>query len=113
MGLAGGLPGKALAGLACGLQAKPVVKLACGEGFYTRLLRQHGAAKALGVDLSERMVGLARAQEAQDPLGVEYLVGDARDLALGAEYDLAVAAYLLNYARDSDELGAMCRGVAR
>ena len=34
-------------------------------------------------------------------------------LALGAEYDLAVAAYLLNYARNKDELGAMCRGIAR
>ena len=27
--------------------------------------------------------------------------------------DLAVAAYLLNYATDRAELGAMCRGIAR
>ena len=32
--------------------------------------------------------------------------------ALGVEYDLAVAAYLLNYARDRAELGAMCNGIA-
>ena len=102
-----------LMGLIGGLAGKAVVDLACGEGFYTRLLRQHGAAKVLGVDLSERMVGLARAQEANNPLGIEYVVGDGKNLALGAEYDLAVAAYLLNYARNRDELDAMCRGIAR
>jgi toxoflavin synthase len=101
-----------LMGLIGGLAGKAVVDLACGEGFYTRLLRQHGAAKVLGVDLSERMVGLAQAQEANNPLGIEYVVGDGRNLALGAEYDLAVAAYLLNYARNRDELDAMCRGIA-
>src|SRR3954451_21660896 len=47
------------------------------------------------------------------PQGIEYLVRDGRDLHLPEEFDLAVAAYLLNYARDRAELGAMCRGVAR
>src|SRR3954470_9318476 len=84
-----------LMGLVGGLSGEAVVDLACGEGFYTRLLRQAGAGRATGVDLSERMVGLARAQEEASPLGVDYLVGDARGLALAAEYDLAVAAYLL------------------
>jgi ubiquinone/menaquinone biosynthesis C-methylase UbiE len=87
--------------------------LACGEGFYSRLLRQQGAAKVVGVDLSERMIELARAQEAEHGLGIDYLVGDAKDLRLPAEYDLVIAAYLLNYARDREELLAMCRGIAR
>jgi len=91
---------------------KAMVDIACGEGFYTRLLRQRGAGKVIGVDLSERMIELARAQEAEHRLGIDYIVGDARELALGVEYDLAVAAYLLNYARDRAELRAMCNGVA-
>jgi SAM-dependent methyltransferase len=95
-----------------GLTGKAAVDIACGEGFYTRLLRQRGAAKVTGVDLSERMIELAKAQEAKEPLGIDYVVGDGRHLALGAQYDLAVAAYLLNYARDRGELAAMCRGVA-
>jgi ubiquinone/menaquinone biosynthesis C-methylase UbiE len=94
------------------LAGKSVVDLACGEGYYTRRVRQHGAGKALGVDLSERMVELARGQEAEQPLGVEYVVGDGRDLKLGQQFDLALAAYLLNYARNRAELGAMCRSVA-
>src|SRR5581483_1962544 len=32
---------------------KSVVDLACGEGYYTRMLRHAGAAKAVGVDLSQ------------------------------------------------------------
>ena len=89
-----------------------VVDVACGEGFYTRLLRQRGAGKVVGVDLSQRMIELARDQEAQHRLGIDYIVGDARELTLGVEYDLAVAAYLLNYARDRAELGAMCNEIA-
>src|SRR5262249_56939118 len=91
---------------------RPVGDLACGEGFYTRRLRQHGAARAVGVDLSEGMIHLAREQESAHPLGIEYLVQDGRDLRLSEDFDLAVAAYLLNYARDRAELGAMCRGIA-
>ena len=62
---------------------KAVIDIACGEGFYTRILRQRGAAQATGVDLSEKMIELARATEAQQRLGIDYLVGDGRDLRLG------------------------------
>ena len=89
-----------------------VLDVACGEGFYTRILRNKGAAKVTGVDLSAGMIDLAREQEGRHQLGIEYVVGDARDLPLG-QFDLAVAAYLLNYARNRDELQAMCDGIAR
>jgi toxoflavin synthase len=91
---------------------KAVIDIACGEGFYTRIIRQRGAAKVTGVDLSEKMIGLARASEAQQRLGIDYIVGDGRDLAV-ADCDLAIAAYFLNYAHDRAELNAMCRGIAR
>jgi ubiquinone/menaquinone biosynthesis C-methylase UbiE len=103
----------ALMALVGNLSGKTVVDVACGDGYYTRLLRASGASKVRGVDLSARMVELARAQEAERPLGIEYLVGDARDLGLAPEHDVAVAAYLLNYARDRAEIGAMCRSLAR
>ena len=56
------------------LEGTTVVDVACGEGYYTRLLRARGASKVRGVDLSAHMVELARAQEAQHSLGIEYLV---------------------------------------
>ena len=45
------------------LAGKSVVDVACGDGYYTRRLRAHGAARALGIDLSERMIHLSRMHE--------------------------------------------------
>lgn len=92
---------------------RAVIDIACGEGFYTRMIRQRGAAKVTGADLSEKMIRLARASEAEHRLGIDYIVGDGRNLELAADYDLAVAAYFLNYAHDRAELNAMCGGIAR
>jgi toxoflavin synthase len=90
-----------------------VMDVACGEGFYTRMLRQKGALKVTGVDLSEGMIELARKQESEHKQGIEYLIGDARHLAPNDKYDLVVAAYLLNYSQNRGELQTMCDGVAR
>ena len=90
-----------------------VLDVACGEGYYTRLVRQRGAGRVTGLDLSAGMIELARRQEADHQLGIEYLVGDARSLELDEQFDLVVAAYLLNYAPDRGELLAMSRGIAR
>ena len=69
-----------LMGLIGDLSGKRVVDLACGGGGYTRLIRQQGVAEVVGVDLSARMVELAREQEAEQRLGIEYVTGDARHL---------------------------------
>ena len=90
-----------------------VLDVACGEGFYTRMLRERGAARVTGVDLSQGMIDLARSQEARHQLGIEFVVGDARELTGTDQFDLAVAAYLLNYARTRGELQAMCDRIAR
>lgn len=89
-----------------------VLDVACGEGFYTRLIRQRGAARVTGIDLSQGMIDLARQQETRHGLGISYQQGDARAMPSGDSYDLAVAAYLLNYARNRAELGEMCASIA-
>lgn len=89
-----------------------VLDMACGEGFYTRLIRQRGAAHVIGVDLSTGMIELAQQQETRHPLGIEYIVGDARELSGVKPCDLVCAAYLLNYASNRQELQAMCDGIA-
>ena len=102
-----------LLGVIGDLAGKTVVDLACGEGFYSRILRLNGAASVTGVDLSEKMIALARQQEAEQPQGIRYLVGDGRNLQLDEEHDLVVAAYLLNYAANREDLAAMLNGIAR
>ena len=54
------------------LDGKRVMDLACGFGFYTRLLKQHGAAQVIGVDISPEMIRLAHQQEQAEPLGITY-----------------------------------------
>jgi ubiquinone/menaquinone biosynthesis C-methylase UbiE len=92
---------------------KSVLDLACGEGFYTRMIRQRGGARVTGVDLSDGMIKLAQQQEDQHRQGIEFLVADARDFQPEEGYDIVMAAYLLNYAANRQELQAMCNGIAR
>ena len=90
-----------------------VFDVGCGEGFYTRMIRERGVARVTGIDLSHRMIELARTQEAQHRLGIEYVVGDARELPATRQFDLVIAAYVLNYAHDAQELQMMYDGLAR
>lgn len=95
------------------LKGKKVVDVACGEGHFTRRLKLGGAEQVVGFDISERMIELARLQEAGDPVGIEYRIEDARNQVDQREFDLAVSAWLLVYAHDRDELAQMCKGLAR
>ena len=89
-----------------------VLDLACGEGFYSRLLRLHGAARVVGMDASERMIALARAAEVEQPLDIEYIVGDALTFRTGERFDVVTASYLLNYAQTEQQLADMSATVA-
>jgi SAM-dependent methyltransferase len=94
-----------LAGKVSGLR---LLDLACGDGFYSRRLMRRGAGASLGIDLSAEMVSLAQAAEAERPLGCRYIRADVTEVPLEGEFDLVVAAYLLNYARTREELGRLC-----
>ena len=91
---------------------RSVLDVACGEGHFTRLLRLAGAAQVVAIDISERMIELARAQESAEPLGIEYRVEDVRDPAPGEDFDLVAAAWLLVFAHDRAELTRMRAGLA-
>jgi 2-polyprenyl-3-methyl-5-hydroxy-6-metoxy-1,4-benzoquinol methylase len=62
-----------------------VLDLGCGNGYLARKLARAGA-RVTGVDASAAMVGLARAREEREPLGVDYRLADAARLgALGSD----------------------------
>jgi ubiquinone/menaquinone biosynthesis C-methylase UbiE len=94
------------------ISGKSILDLACGEGFYTRKLKQKGAARIVGVDISEKMIELARLSEEKEPLGIEYIVSDAQQIGTIGSFDLVVASYLLNYAQTKDQLLKMCQSIA-
>jgi len=65
--------------LAGDLRAKDVLDAGCGEGYNTRILAR-GGARMTGVDLSERMIELAQAEERRAPLGIRYACMSYTDL---------------------------------
>jgi SAM-dependent methyltransferase len=89
-----------------------VLDLACGTGVYSRKLRQLGAARVVGIDISEGQIAQARAIEDQHPLGITYLQGNVTNLPLSEQFDLVVAVYLLHYADSPDQLCVMCSEIA-
>lgn len=94
------------------IAGESVLDLACGEGFYARRIKQKGAARVTGVDISAKMIELAEQKEAVAPMGIDYIVGDVLKLGKLGCFDLVVASYLLNYAQTREQLLAMCRTIA-
>jgi SAM-dependent methyltransferase len=98
--------------LAGQIQGRSVLDLACGTGFYSRLFKQWGAARIVGVDVSEAMIAAAREAEGRDRLGIGYVVADAADMPVLGAFDVATATYLLHYAETPKVMGRMSRTIA-
>lgn len=81
-----------------------VLDLACGSGMCSRRLKQWGAARVVGVDISAQMIRLAQQQEHAQPLGIEYHVADAARLGKIGEFDRVTAAHFLHYAQSREQL---------
>lgn len=93
------------------LVGKSILDLACGEGFYTRQFKLQGAARVVGVEISEKMIELARLEQTRQPQNIEYIFGDVLDLGKIGNFDLVVASYLLNYASSREQLLKMCQNI--
>ncbi|MGH9204241.1 MAG: class I SAM-dependent methyltransferase, partial [Vicinamibacterales bacterium] len=90
-----------------------ILDLACGTGYYAKELRRRGAARVVGVDLSEAMIEATRAQEEKEPLGVEYVHGDAGAMERFGDFDIVTGIHLLHYATSFEHLNGMCRSISR
>ena len=99
--------------LAYPLEGKSVLDVACSDGFFSRLLKRGGARAVTGIDLSPQMIGLALAAEQVEQLGIEYRVGNILGDVEPGQYDLVYSSFVLSYAKDPEELVAMCRALYR
>ena len=87
---------------------RTVLDLGCGSGLYTRKYAQEGAARVVGIDVSDGMLATARAHD--NPANVEYLKRDAAhpdpggDPALDGRFDLVSSVYVVGYASTQEEL---------
>lgn len=63
--------------------------IGCGEGHNTRLLARRGA-RVTAVDIAEVFIAHARAEEAREPLGIDYRIASAVELPfVDASFDFA------------------------
>jgi len=78
------------------LAGQAVLDAGCGEGYNTRLLARRGA-RMTAIDLSPKMIELACAEEAREPLGIRYHVASASDLSPFADetFDAVVSTMAL------------------
>ncbi|HEU5231061.1 MAG TPA: class I SAM-dependent methyltransferase [Ktedonobacteraceae bacterium] len=60
------------------VRGQEICDLACGQGWIARELAQRGA-RVTGIDLADNLLAMAQQHEAEQPLGVVYLHGDAQN----------------------------------
>jgi SAM-dependent methyltransferase len=85
------------------LDCLSVLDLGCGFGWFCRWARQQGAARVLGIDVSEKM--LARAAADTPDRTVVYTRADMERLELPPEtFDLVYSSLALHYVQNLEEL---------
>jgi len=84
-----------------------VLDLGCGFGWFCRWAREQGAARVLGVDVSERM--LTRAIAETHDAAISYVKADLEGFEAPADdFDLAFSALALHYIENLAALLATC-----
>lgn len=101
----------ALLDLAGDVRGRRLLEVACGQGRVARELARRGAALT-GLDISAALLDKARAGEAAEPLGIQYLHADvtSRGVLEGQVFDGVVCNYGLS---DIDDLDGLLANVAR
>ena len=83
------------------LKGKSVLDLGCGYGWHCKFAEEQGAARVLGIDLSERMLGEARKRNAG--ARIEYRLCGIEDYEYPEnEWDCVVSNLALHYIEDLD-----------
>jgi SAM-dependent methyltransferase len=88
------------------LRGASIVDLGCGFGWFCRWAAMQGAARVLGLDVSEKMLARARAETRDPAIAYERADLDRLDLPLAA-FDLAYSALALHYLENLDGMLAV------
>lgn len=90
------------------VSGKSVLDVGCGTGVSTRLIKQLGAARVIGIDISSEMLQVAQVEEQRHPLGIEYIQGDMFASATLGRFDLVAAFASLMSSPTRDHLHKTC-----
>ena len=98
-GLNGAIEEPALRALLPPLEGLRIIDLGCGFGHFARFARSRGAQEVVGIDISERMLQVAR-EFTTDP-GIRYIHDSIEGwTGLPASVDLVVSSLALHYVAD-------------
>lgn len=98
-GLNGAVEDPAVRSLLPDLRGLHILDLGCGFGDFCRFARAHGAARAVGVELSQRMLAAAKSRTSDER--IEYVHAAIEDFAIpAAAFDLIVSRMALHYVAD-------------
>ena len=86
-----------------------VLDLGCGYGMLCDYMRQHGAASVVGVDLSTKMLEVARREHANPRITYINCVIEDAEFAAGS-FDLVTSSLAIHYVERYDQV---CANVAR
>lgn len=90
-----------LKGILPDLKNKRVLDLGCGYGWHCIYAMEQGAASAVGVDISTKMLEVARSKTQFEQ--VEYICSAIEDMEVSAEsFDLALSSLAFHYVADFD-----------
>ncbi|RIB00528.1 S-adenosyl-L-methionine-dependent methyltransferase [Gigaspora rosea] len=90
------------------LKGKTVLDLACQIGLTSRLAVKLGAESVIGVDISPKMVDIAKKfEEETGGSKIKYIVRDVVDIDKLGEFDVVWAMFLLIHAKDIGNLKKM------
>lgn len=109
-GLAGAAEWGTLRGLLPSFEGKRVLDLGCGYGWHCIYAAQQGALRVVGVDISEKMLEIAR-EKTKEPQ-VEYLRLPMEEIAFEKEsFDLVLSSLALHYVADFEGLLGKIHGL--
>lgn len=85
------------------LEGKSVLDLGCGSGQFARYCVDRGAVKVLGVDISKKMLELAKTENNDEK--IKYLCSPIEDLELSNQtYHVIVSSLAIHYIKDYTSL---------
>ncbi|MGN7611400.1 class I SAM-dependent methyltransferase [Magnetococcales bacterium HHB-1] len=90
-------------------QNRSVLELGCGNGIYTQQLKRWGAKPIVGVDVSQKMIDLAKEKVPPGDDTIQYLCHDVLTLGEIGQFDLVLMPFLLSLAKTADMHKRMCQ----
>jgi 2-polyprenyl-6-hydroxyphenyl methylase/3-demethylubiquinone-9 3-methyltransferase len=97
-----------------GLEGKAVLDVGCGGGILTEAMAREGAT-VVGIDLSEKALGVARLHQIESGASVDYRLKSAEALAIEAPatFDIVTCMELLEHVPDPASTVAACAKLVR